>query len=68
MKVDMDAFTVEFTGPRELFELKYAIDMARHRLDEVTGQPAPIEDTETDMLYGFVVDVQHALFDVLSQP
>lgn len=68
MKVDMDAYTVEFSGPLELFELKYAIDLARYRLDEVTGQPAPIEDSETEMLYSFVVDVQRALFDVLSQP
>lgn len=68
MKVDMDAYTVEFSGPRELFMLRDAIGLAEYRLDEVTGQPAPIEDTETDMLYGFVVDVQRALFDVLGKP
>lgn len=68
MKVDMDAYTVEFSGPCELFELRDALGLARYRLDEVTGQPAPIEDNETEMLYSFVVDVQRALFDVLSQP
>ena len=68
MKVDMDAYTVEFSGPRELFMLRDAIGLAEYRLDEVTGQPAPIEDPETDMLYGFVVDVQRALFDVLGKP
>ena len=68
MRVDMDAYTVEFSGPCELFMLRDALGLAEYRLDEVTGQPAPIEDNETEMIYRFVVDARRALFEMLSQP
>lgn len=64
----MDAYTVEFSGPCELFALRDALGLAEYRLDEVTGQPAPIEDNETEMIYRFVVDARRALFEMLSQP
>ena len=68
MRGDMDAYTVEFSGPCELFMLRDALGLAEYRLAEVTGQPAPIEDNETEMIYSFVVDARRALFEMLSQP